>query len=382
MISQLMIVLLLPALHGALPWDRAQLEKAIDVLRKATPDNQAGAAAAWKQVATAPAGELPVVLAGMDGATAVARNWLRSSIDQILDDARKDNKPLPYTDLEAFIRETKHDPQARRLAYELVAEHDKSTADRFLPGMLDDPSPELRRDAVARLLGEAEKIQESDKKADALPLFQKALARARDLAQINKAAKALRDLGQKVDLPTHLGLVVDWKLIGPFPNKEDKGIDVVYPPENKFEPAASYDGLSGKAKWMGHISAQDMGIVDFDANLSKANDAVAYAFTEFTSDRDQDVEIRIGCYTPFKLWLNGAQTLVRGDAFTGMSFDHYPVRAHLKKGVNTLLMKVSRAAPPAQVPNLWRFQLRVCDDRGVAILSTTRPAPVAPEKKS
>ena len=48
-------------------------------------------------------------------------------------------------------------------------------------------------------------------------------------------------------------------------------------------------GLSGKAKWIGHVSAQDMGIVDFDANLSKAPDAVAYAFTEFTSDRDQDV---------------------------------------------------------------------------------------------
>jgi uncharacterized protein YuzB (UPF0349 family) len=179
-----------------------------------------------------------------------------------------------------------------------------------------------------------------------------------------------------------LGLVVDWKLIGPFPNPEDKGIDIVYPPEQKYEPAATYDGLGGKAKWIGHLSAQEMGIVDFDANLSKASDAVAYAFTEFTSDRDQDVEIRIGCYTAFKLWLNDKLTLVRGDAFTGMSLDHYPVRVHLKKGVNTLLMKVSRAAPPAQVPNLWRFQLRVCDEKGVAILSTTRAAVPNGDKKS
>jgi hypothetical protein len=382
MISQLLVVLLLPALGVAPPGDRTQLAQAINVLRKATPDNQAGAAAAWKQLAAAPASELPVVLAGMDGANAVARNWLRSSIDQILDDAKKDNKPLPYAELEVFIRETKHDPQARRLAYELVSEHDKTAADRFLPGMLEDPSAELRRDAVARLLGEAEKAQGSDKKADALPLFRKALASARDLAQINKAAKALRDLGQKVDLPTHLGLVVDWKLIGPFPNKEDKGIDVVYPPEKKYEPAASYDGATGKVKWMGHASAHEMGIVDFDANHSKATEADGYANTEFTSDRDQDAEIRIGCYTPFKLWLNGELALVRGDAYTGMSFDHYPVRVHLKKGVNTLLMKVSRTAAPPQVPNLWRFQLRVCDDNGVAVLSTTRPAPVEPEKKS
>jgi hypothetical protein len=381
MFSQLMVVLLLSALNAP-PADRAQLTQAIDVLRKATPDNQAGAAAAWKQLAAAPASELPAVLAGMDGANAVARNWLRSSIDQILDDAKKESKPLPYAELEAFVRERKHDPQARRLAYELVDEHDKTAAERFLPGMLDDPSTELRRDAVARLIERGEKTLATDKKADALPAFQKALASARDIGQINKAAKALRDLGQKVDLPTHLGLVVDWKLIGPFPNKEDKGIDTEYPPEKKYEPAASYDSLSGKVKWIGHISAHDMGIVDFDANLSKASDAVAYAFTEYTSDRDQDVDIRVGCYTAFKLWVNGELTLVRSDAFTGMSLDHYPVRVHLKKGINTFLMKVSRAAPPPQVPNLWRFQLRVCDDKGVGILSTTRPAPVTPEKKS
>src|SRR5260370_40777063 len=103
--------------------------------------------------------------------------------------------------------------------------------------MLDDPRPELRRDAVALILVQGEKVLASDKKTDSLPMFQKALASARDIGQINKAAKALRDLGQKVDLPTHLGLVVDWKLIGPFPNKEDKGIDTVYPPERKYEPA-------------------------------------------------------------------------------------------------------------------------------------------------
>jgi hypothetical protein len=382
MISQFLIVLLAPALSGVEPADRAQLDEAIAVLRKATPDHQEGAAAAWKQLAAANAEQLPVLLAGMDGASSSARNWLRSSIDQVLESAKKEAKSLPYADLEKFVREPKHDSQARRFAYELIADHDKTAGDRFLPGMLDDPSPELRRDAVARLLEQADKVQGSDKKKESLPLFQKALASARELAQINKAARALRELGQNVDLPTHLGLVVDWKLIGPFPNPEDKGIDKVYPPEQKHEPAAAYEGSNGKVKWTGHVSANEQGVIDLDANISKTSDAVGYAFTEFTSDSDRDVEIRIGCYTAFKLWVNGALTLVRSDAFTGMSLDHYPVRVHLKKGVNTFLMKVSRAAPPPQVPNMWRFQLRVCDDNGVAILSTTRPAPPSGDKKS
>ena len=385
MLSQLLFVLLLPYLGEAEKFGPADLENAISILRKATPENQTGAAAAWRQLSGANAEQLPILLAGMDGSNAVARNWLRSSIDQVLESARKENKSLPYVELEAFVRERKHDPQARRFAYELIVEHDKMAPDKFLPTMLDDPSPELRRDAVARLLEQGDKVLESDKKdkkQESLPTFQKALASAREISQINKAARALRDLGQKVDLPTHLGLVADWKLIGPFANPEDKGIDIVYPPEKAIESAASYDGLKNKVKWKDHISANEMGMIDLDANVSKEKDAIGYAFTEFTSDRDQDVEIRIGCYTAFKLWVNGALTLVRSDAFTGMSLDHYQVRVHLKKGVNTFLMKVSRAAPPPQVPSLWRFQFRVCNADGVAILSTARPATPAPEKKS
>jgi hypothetical protein len=367
---------------GVEPVPPADLQSAIAVLRKITPDNQAGAADAWRQLAGAKVEQLPELLAGMDGSSAVARNWLRSSIDQVLDSAKKENKPLPYAELEAFLRERKHDPQARRFAYELILEKDKKAADKFLPTMLDDPSPELRRDAVARLLDEGNKVLQSDKKQDALPTFQKALASARDIGQINKAARALRDLGQKVDMPTHLGLVTDWKLIGPFANPDDKGIDIVYPPEKGIDLMASYDGLKDKVKWKNFISPQEMGMIDLDANVLKTNDAVGYAFTEFTSDRDQDVDIRIACYTPFKLWLNGAMTLARSDAYTGSALDHYQVRAHLKKGVNTMLMKVSRVVAPPQVPNLWRFQLRVCDADGVAILSTKRPPTPAPEKKS
>ncbi|HEV8058689.1 MAG TPA: hypothetical protein VGP68_02385, partial [Gemmataceae bacterium] len=192
MISQLLALVLLPALNDAQPADRAEIEKAIIVLRNVTPDHQEGAARAWKQLAAAPADQLPLLLAGMDGATPVARNWLRSSIDQVLDDAQKKKKTLPYPELELFIRDRTHDPQARRLAYELVAEHDKTTTDRFLPDMFDDPSPELRRDAVARVLEQGEKVLDGANKKDALPIFQKALASARDIYQINKAARRMR----------------------------------------------------------------------------------------------------------------------------------------------------------------------------------------------
>ena len=198
-----------------------------------------------------------------------------------------------------------------------------------------------------------------------------------------QSRRLLMYLEQKIDLAAFLGLVVDWKLIGPFPNPEDKGIDLVYPPEKKFEPTATYETPEGKAKWIGHVSAHELGIVDFDANLSKATDAIAYAITEFTSDRDRDIEIRIGCYTSFKLWVNGRKQLWYGAMhLPGCRLIITRCASISKKGTNTFLMKVSRAAPPPQVPNLWRFQFRVCDADGAGILSTARPPTPAGDKKS
>ena len=54
--------------------------------------------------------------------------------------------------LEKFLVDRRHAPRSRRLAYEWLVRVDPAAADRLLPGMLDDPSLELRRDAVAQLL--------------------------------------------------------------------------------------------------------------------------------------------------------------------------------------------------------------------------------------
>ena len=105
--------------------------------------------------------------------TPVMANRLRSSIDQVLADAKKEKKDLPYPDLELFIRDRTHDPQARRLAYELVAEHDKTTAERFLPKMIDDPSPAFRCDAVARVLELGEKTFDGGQETRCLAAFPK-----------------------------------------------------------------------------------------------------------------------------------------------------------------------------------------------------------------
>jgi hypothetical protein len=351
------------------------LKSAIHTIRQVGPDGKgsAEAAGAWKVLARTPIEQLPLLLAGMDEATPLARNWIRAAVDEIVDRAERGKKPLPTVALTRFLADTNHDPQARRLAFDLLVQQDRTASDRFLPNMVNDPSPELRRDAVGRVLDDAEKLLSAEKKVEARSLFQQAFAAARDKDQIDKAAKRLKDLGQPIDLAKHVGFILDWKLIGPFANVEQKGVLTTYPPEKALDFKAEYDGKAGKVGWKDYIAKDENGIIDLNIGLGQHNEAVGYAATEFTSPAARDVEVRIGCYTVFKLWVNGELALHRADAYTGMQFDHYRTKIRLREGKNTLLMKVCTDIPPPQVPKLWRFQLRVCDADGAAILSTTRP---------
>src|SRR5436309_11683148 len=199
-------ILLVTAAISAAPGD-SDLARAIAAVRAAGPNGQgaAAAAAAWKRLAAADVADLPALLAGMDGASPVARNWLRAAIDPVLDRAAQDKKPVPAAELEAFLRDARHDPNGRRLAYELVVKADPAAAGRLLPGLLDDPSPDLRRDAVARLIDRAEALLKDGKRDDAGDQFRRALAAARDFDQLNAIIKQLGDLDQKITSPSTPG---------------------------------------------------------------------------------------------------------------------------------------------------------------------------------
>jgi hypothetical protein len=206
------VTLLSILLLGSASADSAtNLLRPLDVVRQVGPDGRgsAEAARAWRELAGASLDQVPELLAGMDGTSPLARNWIRSAIERVLENGRARRQTIPAAPLEAFVRDTQHDAQARRLAYELIAEADRTVPERLLPGLLDDPSADLRRDAVGQVLGQAEKLFDAGKKDDALPLFRKAFVAARDKDQLDQSARRLRDLGQKVDLAAHLGMVTN-----------------------------------------------------------------------------------------------------------------------------------------------------------------------------
>jgi len=359
-----------------------ELAAALKALKAVGPKGAgtAGATKAWRKISTASAKDLPVILVAFDDAGPLAANWLRAAVDAIAERQLRAGDTLPQTELEAFVRGTEHAPRARRLAFEWLARGDATAPDRMIPGFLHDPSVELRRDAVARLLDQAAALLKAERPDDAREVFGKALSGARDLDQVKQLKTELEKLGRKVELPSHFGFIVEWKLIGPFDNTGEKGIDVAYPPEESIDLAAEYDGkpLQGEprpVRWVEHATADEYGIVDLNQVLGKANGVLAYAYAEFESDQRRPAELRLGRDDAAKIWLNGELVHEHRVYHSGVDMDQYIARGTLKKGRNRILLKICQNEQKEDWAQGWSFQLRVCDAAGTAILSKGREAP-------
>jgi hypothetical protein len=339
-------------------------------------DGHRAALAAWRQLVERDASELPEILAAMDGANPLAANWLRGAVEAIADRELQATGTLPAAELEKFVLETAHAPRARRLAFEWLARVDVTAPDRLVPGLLHDPSVEFRRDAVARLLEEAAPLFDAQDFAAAKPIYEEALGGARDDDQIKLIAARLREMGEEVDLPSHFGFVMQWKLLGPFDNTDKAGYAVAYPPEEvtEIDFTATHQGKSGSVAWVDHTTADEYGRVDLNEALGKTMGAAAYAVTYFQSTGEQPVEMRIACPNAYKLWVNGELVAQAEVYHTGTWLDQYTGQVTLRPGRNAILLKVCQNEQTEEWAQDWAFQLRVCDAAGTAVLAEDRLA--------
>ena len=352
----------------------ASLSRSLDTIRAVGPEGKgnAEAAAAWKTVSAANADALVPILKSMNGANDLAVNWLRAAVDTIAARELDAGKSLPVPALEKFLGDTKNSPQARRLAYELIARANPAAAERLITGMLDDPGRELRRDAVQRQMDIALTAHKAGRSNDAALKFQSVLPAARDVDQVEKIAKQLKELGQPVDLPKVFGWVSEWKAIGPFDSTGGAGFDKVFPPEQKIDLTAEYDGKTGKVRWQDLLARGDGGLVDLNKPCGALKGVAGYAYTEFHADKGRPVELRLGCKNAWKIWLNGKFLFGRDEYHRGMEIDQYRLAGQLKKGKNTILVKLCQNEQIEEWTKEWEFQLRVTDPLGAVVASAKK----------
>jgi len=232
---------------------------------------------------------------------------------------------------------------------------------------------EFRRDAAGRILEHARTLFDAGRKVEAATEYRRALQTTRDDDQVRIASDRLKDLGERVDLPRHFGFLMEWKVIGPFDNTGSRAFNVAYPPESEADHGAAYDGKTGKVSWKDLITSDDYGLVDLNKPVGRHKGAIAYALAEFGSDRARRIELRLGCATAWKLWVNGRLLFAHEEYHHGMEMDQFRVEGDLREGRNMILLKVCQNEQTEDYADFWQFQLRVCDAAGTAVLSTKRP---------
>lgn len=348
----------------------ASLDDNINAIRAVGAEGKghAAAIAAVKELSQGTGETLLPILKAFDNSSPLAINWLRGAFDSIADKALAAGK-LPADKLEAFVKDTTRNAEARRLAYEWLIKVDASASDRLIPGMLRDASPEFRRDAVQRLIKAATAAQEAKNTESAQKLFKEALAGAVDDDQVKAIVGPLKEMGQQVNLQKHFGFLTEWHLAGPFDNTEKKGFDIAYPPEKGVDLAATYAGKMGDVTWKKLATEDDYGVFNIAKQVSPYKGAVMYAYTTFQADKPMAVEMRLGTPNAWKLWVNGELVFGRDEYHRGTQLDQYRVKAKLKPGNNTILLKVCQNEQTEEWAQDYKYQIRVCDSTGAAILS-------------
>lgn len=350
------------------------LDDQIAVIQKVQGEGEGNVEAgkAWAKLVEADANALVRVLEAMDGSNPLAANWLRGAVETIASRTIEKGGKLPIAELGEYLLDRSHNPRARRLAFDLIARVSKETAEKLVPGMLNDPSVELRRDAVQRLIDQGGALVKAEKKAEASILLRQALQAARDVKQVETIAKQLRGLDRPVDLPRHFGFLMNWKAIGPFDNTDRKGFAAAFPPEKGVDLKGTFEGKDEKVSWSDFGTKDEYGMVDVNQKYGELKGATAYLYTEFVSESDQPVELRLGCKNAWKIWLNGKFLFGRDEYHRGMRIDQYHVQGQMKKGHNTILIKLCQDEQTERWTKEWQVQIRVCDSTGTAILSADR----------
>ena len=364
--------LLTPAGHAEPSSDLSEQIAIIQAVGMEGTGNREAATAFQKLSQAKPSSLLPLLKA-VEPSNAIARNWLRSAIEVIAERATAAGNSLPLKALRDFLNDRKQSPEARRLTFELLLAIDRDATEGMIPSFIDDPSNELRRDAVAQILVEAKK-QLTDSDEAAAKTYQVALDAARDVDQIQEIAKAFTEMGLELDLPRHFGFLTHWNVVGPFHNLERAGFAEKFAPEENINLDATYTGKEDEIAWQPLSTPDPYGMVDLNKPFGKLKEVTAYAYHEFDSANAQEAELRLGCKNAWKIWLNGELVFGRDEYHRGQRIDQYKMPVKLQKGSNSILLKLCQNEQKQDWTVQWEFQLRVCDSTGTAILATNRPS--------
>ena len=107
------------------------------------------------------------------------------------------------------------------------------------------------------------------------------------------------------------------------------------------------EGKKGTVRWhaVGNDAINNNGYIDLGKIVGNDGGATTYAFTAIKAEKPQKVRFIMGSGDALTVWLNGRQILKK-EVHRRPEPDEDSVSATLRKGINSILVKVSRDLGP------------------------------------
>ena len=187
------------------------------------------------------------------------------------------------------------------------------------------------------------------------------LARATAPHEVNALVETLHGVDGVGDLRNRLGILTNWKVVGPFDWAMDDAFTVINIDEPNIDPDASYTGKTGEEiAWTEVQTPSPHGFVELTGVLGQHEHCSAYGFTTITVVGVDKGHILVGSDDGIKVWVNGEAVLER-NVDRGMALDQDSAPITLRDGENQILVQVTQNAAG------WGFVVRLTNEQGVPL---------------
>jgi hypothetical protein len=157
--------------------------------------------------------------------------------------------------------------------------------------------------------------------------------------------------------PSDRRFIIDWNLIGPFDAPNMSYLQVAYPPEKEIDLSQTYRGKGEVPLRWKKIQAEPSGFIRLENRVSPSERGIVYGHVYVFSPEKREALMLVGSDDGVRIWLN--QDLVHTNpAYRGAYPDQDRVPVSLKKGWNTLLIKVLQGGGG------WGYYVRFVDPEG------------------
>lgn len=150
------------------------------------------------------------------------------------------------------------------------------------------------------------------------------------------------------------GYAPAWHVLAAFEDTDNKMLDVIFPPDQGFDPTGVYPARSGSAGW--RIREATLGTLGL-SQLYGVGNTVAYAYCEVTTTEKRDIQMHICTDDDAWVRLNGEE-VYRFDGSRGLDLDRDIVPLTLPNGTSRIDVKSYNRG------GMWAFFIQFTDTAG------------------